>query len=242
MVEEVADLLSVKAEEKNLDLIVESAPNMPRIVMGDAVRIRQVVMNLVGNAIKFTDRGHVLIRLECTERGDGEAYYRLSVKDTGIGIPEEKLEYIFGKFTQADASTTRRQGGTGLGLAICKQLVELMGGVMGATSRPGAGSTFWATLPLPLGEQFDTEPYPRRQLEGMRVLIGDPREASRLALEEMIAACGPRVDGFSKGEDVLKAMREANAAGDPYHLALLYCQLPDMAGETLGQAIRTDPG
>jgi DNA-binding response OmpR family regulator len=128
-----------------------------------------------------------------------------------------------------------------LGLAICKQLVELMGGVLGVTSRRGAGSTFWATLPLPLSEQFDTEPYPRRQLEGMRVLIGDCHEASTVALKEMIAGCGPRVDGFSNGKDVLKAMRGANAAGDPYHLALLYCQLPDMAGETLVQAIKTDP-
>jgi PAS domain S-box-containing protein len=242
LVEEVADLLSVKTEEKDLDLIVKTVPDTPRVVLGDPVCIRRVIMNLVGNAIKFTDRGHVLIGLDCIQKDKEKGCFRISVTDTGIGIPKEKLEHIFGKFTQADASTTRRHGGTGLGLAICKQLVESMGGTIGATSRPGEGSTFFATLCLPMGEQFDPAPYPRPGLECMRVLIGDSHEISRTVLKEMIAACGPRVDVFGEGEDVLKAMHEAVAANDPYRLALLDCQLPDMAGETLGAAIKADAG
>ena len=118
--------------------------------MGDAGRVRQVLTNLVGNAVKFTEKGHVLIELEPQTSADGTSQFRFSVQDTGIGIPADKVEAIFGRFSQADASTTRRYGGTGLGLAIGKQLVELMDGTIGVTSEPANGSTFWFILPLPL--------------------------------------------------------------------------------------------
>src|SRR5205823_2539017 len=146
-VEEVSELLAVRAREKGLDLIVRYAPDTPRLVVGDPGRVRQILLNLLSNAVKFTSAGHVLIDVGCIERHDGHGVLRLVVEDTGIGIPPEKLDHVFEKFTQSDASTTRRYGGTGLGLAISKHLVTLMQGTIGAESTPGAGSRFWFTLP-----------------------------------------------------------------------------------------------
>jgi signal transduction histidine kinase len=147
-IEEVMAMLSTKIDEKGLDLILRYEPTAPRQVIGDAGRIRQVLTNLMGNAVKFTQAGHVLVSVECEHRGQREPLVRISIEDTGVGIPEDKLACIFEKFTQADSSTTRRFGGTGLGLAISKQLVQLMGGEIGVESRLGEGSTFSFTLPL----------------------------------------------------------------------------------------------
>src|SRR5262249_30263278 len=138
-VEEVADLVAGKAEEKGIDLVVRYAPQTPRGLVGDVGRIRQVLTNLVGNAVKFTHQGHVLIDVDCLERAETEARIRISVEDTGIGIPAPQRERIFEKFVQADASTTRQYGGTGLGLAISRQLAELMGGSLTVASRVGEG-------------------------------------------------------------------------------------------------------
>ena len=148
--EEVAELLAPRAKEKGLELIVRYDPDGPQRFTGDAGRIRQVLTNLAGNAVKFTQRGHVLIDVKCEEQSGGKALSRLSVEDTGPGIAKDKLEHIFEQFTQADASTTRNYGGTGLGLAISKKLVELMGGEVGLSSRIGEGARFWFTLPLPV--------------------------------------------------------------------------------------------
>ncbi len=152
-VEKLADLLVVKADEKGLSLIVRYLCGAERRVIGDPGRIRQVLTNLVSNSVKFTEKGHVIISVSCETKPDGSPSFHFSVEDTGIGIPEGKLEYIFEKFTQADASTTRRYGGTGLGLAISKQLVECMGGTIGVTSREGKGSTFWFTLPMTIDQE-----------------------------------------------------------------------------------------
>ena len=149
-VEEVGELLSGAAAEKGLDLIIRIAPDVPRHVVGDPGRIRQIVINLVNNAIKFTARGHVLLNLEHEEAGGGEARLRFAVSDTGIGIAEDRIEHIFDRFTQVDASSTRRYGGTGLGLAISRELVNLMGGTLHVTSRLGEGSTFTARVRLPI--------------------------------------------------------------------------------------------
>jgi signal transduction histidine kinase len=147
-IEEVINMLSAKVEEKGLDLILRYAPKTPRHIIGDAGRIRQVLINLVGNAVKFTQEGRVLVGVEWEQRDHRQPLLRISIEDTGVGIPEDKLASIFEKFTQADSSVTRRFGGTGLGLAISKQLVELMGGEIGVKSKPGEGSTFSFTLPL----------------------------------------------------------------------------------------------
>ncbi len=151
--EEIVGLLSAQAKAKKLDLILDYPPNIPSFVVGDAMRIRQVLTNLIGNAIKFTEVGHIQVQVQCPDTNDGKAAMKFTVEDTGIGIPAEKLELIFEKFTQADGSMTRRYGGTGLGLAIVKQLVEIMGGTVGVGSRVGKGSKFWFSLPLAVAER-----------------------------------------------------------------------------------------
>ena len=140
--EEVTQIVAPQAEAKDVEVIVRCDPDMPQWLIGDGARIRQVLMNLAGNAVKFTDAGHVLFDVRCTDKADGKATVHVTVSDTGVGIPKDKPEEIFGKFTQADASTTRRFGGTGLGLAISRKLTDLMGGKIWAESTPGKGSTF----------------------------------------------------------------------------------------------------
>jgi two-component system, sensor histidine kinase and response regulator len=199
-VEEAGEILAAKVAEKGLDLIVRFAPDAPRHVIGDPGRVRQVVTNLVGNAIKFTSKGHVLISIQCERQTESQAELRFSVEDTGIGIAADKLDHIFEKFTQADNSTTRRFGGTGLGLAISKQLVELMGGNITVTSQPDKGSKFSFALPfdLPLGP-LPVVP-PRTFLEGVRVLIVDDNEVNRRVLHEQISSWRMRNGGYASGE------------------------------------------
>lgn len=240
-VEDVAELLAVRAGEKGLELMVRYAPDAPRRVIGDPGRIRQVLTNLAGNAIKFTDWGHVLINVECQNRTDREAEFRVEVEDTGIGIAEDKLEEIFEKFTQADTSTSRRYGGTGLGLPISRQLVELMGGTVGAISRAGEGSTFWFKLRLPLGPQEAPAALPAADLAGARVLIVDDNEVSRRVLQEQAASWGLDADGCASTAEAFPRLRGACASGNPYQIAILDSHMPGMDAESLGQAIKSDP-
>jgi len=181
----VADLLAPAAAEKGIELAVRWGQDTPRRVLGDGMRVRQVLMNLAGNATKFTSRGHVLIQVECQERAAGRASIRIAVEDTGIGIPEDAQKLMFKKFSQADASMTRRFGGTGLGLAISKELVQLMGGQLGVHSVMGQGSTFWLTLTLPLQEEASPVSAPP---SGVRVLLADPQPLSRRILKEMLTS------------------------------------------------------
>ena len=240
-VKEVVGLLSVRAEEKGVELIVRYAPDAPHRFIGDPGRIRQVLTNLVGNAIKFTEKGHVLINVECENKTDTTAKLRLSIEDTGIGISEDKSHYIFEKFTQTDASTTRRYGGTGLGLAISKQLVELMGGTIGVTSRPSEGSTFWFTLPLSLDNQDVALLLPQSDLEGVHVLIVDDNKINCRVLHEQLSSWGMRSSAYPTGGEAMRALRETQAARDPYQIAILDYYLPDMDGESLGRMIKDDP-
>jgi len=240
-VKEVVGLLSGRAEEKGVELIVRYVPDAPHRFIGDPGRIRQVLTNLVGNAIKFTEKGHVLINIECENKTDTTAKLRLSIEDTGIGISEDKTHYIFEKFTQTDASTTRRYGGTGLGLAISKQLVELMGGMIGVTSRPSEGSTFWFTLPLSLDTQDIAPLLPQSDLEGVHVLIVDDNKINCRVLHEQLSSWGMRSSAYPTGGEAMRALREAQAARDPYQVAILDYYLPDMDGESLGRMIKDDP-
>ena len=240
-VKEVVGLLSVRAGEKGVELIVRYAPDAPHRFIGDPGRIRQVLTNLVGNAIKFTEKGHVLINVECENKTDTTAKLRLSIEDTGIGISEDKSHYIFEKFTQTDTSTTRRYGGTGLGLAISKQLVELMGGTIGVTSRPSEGSTFWFTLPLSLDTQDVALLLPQSDLEGVHVLIVDDNKINCRVLHEQLSSWGMRSSAYPTGGEAMRALRETQAARDPYQIAILDYYLPDMDGESLGRMIKDDP-
>jgi len=234
-------MLATKAEEKKLDLVLDYAPGVPRQFVGDGGRIRQVVTNLVGNAIKFTPRGHVVVTVACDPQEGLESQMRVSVTDTGIGIPADKIAVLFEQFSQVDASTTRNYGGTGLGLAISKRLVNLMGGAIGVTSRPGAGSTFWFTLPLPLDSQPNAAPVSVDELRGTRVLIVDDDEVNRRVLHEQVMGWGMRCGSCASGEEALDALRAAQLEGDPYSIAIIDHQMPGMDGAALAAIIKDDP-
>ena len=235
LIEDVNEMLAAKAEEKNLDLVLEYPAGVPQNFIGDGGRIRQVVTNLVGNAIKFTPRGHVVI----TATWDGQM--KISVSDTGIGIPPEKIGLLFEQFSQVDGSTTRSYGGTGLGLAISKQLVNLMGGDIGVTSRAGEGSTFWFTLPLQPDSQPRVVPVSVDELRGARVLIVDDDEVNRRVLHEQVTSWGMRDGSCVSGEEALLALQAARLEGDPYRIAIIDYQMPGMDGGTLAAIVKDDP-
>ena len=240
VVEDVAEMLESRAEGKGLDLIVEYRPNAPRYFIGDGSRIRQVITNLVGNGIKFTESGHVLIDVECEGTIESRAQIRVAVIDTGIGVHEEKMGLLFEKFSQADASTTRQFGGTGLGLAISKELVELMGGSLHAQSRAGLGSRFWFTIPLDLDPTQRIAVPPALDLCGLRVLIVDDNEVHRRVVHEQITSWGMRNGSFETAEGALTAVRAAALAGDPYDFVIADLRLPTMDGAALAMAIKRE--
>jgi two-component system sensor histidine kinase/response regulator len=234
------DLLAVKADEKKLELVFDYVPDVPRQVIGDASRIRQIILNLVGNAVKFTSKGYVLVHLSCAERGADYAIVRLSVHDSGIGIADDKKGRVFQEFSQADASTTREYGGTGLGLAITKRLAELMGGTAGFESVQGQGSTFWVTVRLGVQATRTATP-PARDQELRRVLVVDDSDQSRRVLMARCEEWDYSADAVANGSDALDALHRAVAAGRPFDVALLDASLPEMDGLSLVRAIRKDP-
>jgi len=232
VVHATASLLAVRAREKHLELLAEVASEVPRGVRGDPTRLRQVLMNLIGNAIKFTEQGEVVISVSAAAQ-DGTAQLRFAVRDTGIGIAPEHVQSVFKEFTQADSTMTRRYGGTGLGLAISQRLVKLMGGDIAVTSEVGRGSEFSFTLTLPV----ETAPAARSTglaaLGGRRMLIVDDNQTNRRILREMLAAEGVNVDEASTAADGLDALRRTR-----YDLAILDVQMPDMDGFQLATAVR----
>jgi signal transduction histidine kinase/DNA-binding response OmpR family regulator len=240
-VEDVANLLSAKAEEKGIELAIRYAPGAPRGVIGDPGRLRQIVLNLAGNAIKFTQRGHVLIDVESEDTTASGTNFRISVHDTGIGIPADKQNLLFQKFSQADSSTTRKFGGTGLGLAISKKLVELMGGAIGISSAPGLGSTFWFTLRLPLDRTPPPGPRHAIDLTAYRMLVVEDNEVNRRILREQLHSREIRFDIAGSAMEALELLRAAGQAGDRYQVAMLDCMMPETDGEMLGRAIKADP-
>ncbi len=241
-VEEVADLVGASARAKGLDLIVGYAPGAPRYLVGDVGRIRQVLVNLAGNAIKFTERGHVLIAVAGVgEVGDGIARMRIDVIDSGIGISPQSLEAIFDRFTQADTSTTRRYGGTGLGLSISRQLAELMNGSLTAESGPGRGSTFRFSLELPLDPHPPAAvPATEVALRDVRVLVVDDNPVNRRVMVERLAGWGLRPDQAGSAAEALASLWRGRREKDPFAYALLDHQMPETDGVELARAIRLD--
>ncbi|MCC6487614.1 MAG: response regulator [Candidatus Hydrogenedentes bacterium] len=240
-IDDVVELLSPKAEQKGLAIIVRYAPNAPRRVVGDVGRIRQVLMNLLGNALKFTDEGHILVNTECLGLNEDQVIMRIAVEDTGIGIPQDKLPLIFRKFDQGDLATARQYGGTGLGLAITQQIVRLMGGRIGVKSTVGTGSRFRVTLTLGIDRSEAPAPPGRVDMSNVNLLVVDPGSLSRGVLVEKAAAWGMRGSAVSSDEEALEALRHAKQAGDPFRIALITQHALTAKGSLLGQHIKNDP-
>jgi len=236
-IDETAALLAQKAEEKGLELIVRYPPDVPRRLIGDPGRLRQILTNMAGNAIKFTSAGHVVIEVQALDASLGSAGLRLSVSDTGIGIAPEKLEHVFDRFSQADSSTTRRFGGTGLGLAISAQLVELMGGQIGVESSVGVGTTFWLTVELPLDPEPPARATPVHTLEGLRILAVDDNQLNLQVFSEQTKKANVRLGLASSGEQGLKAIAMADSVGDPFRIVVLDYQMPGMDGPEVARRI-----
>jgi PAS domain S-box-containing protein len=237
-VEEAVGLLAEKASVKGLELICHIDAQPPCWLRGDPGRLRQVLLNLAGNAIKFTERGEVVVCAHLEEQGPGGTVVRCEVRDTGEGIPADVQPRLFGSFTQADTSTTRKFGGTGLGLAISKRLVSLMGGEIGLTSEPGRGSTFRFTVRLGKGEAAPPAPQRNEALRGLRALVVDDNATNRMVLTRNLAGWGLRVAEAPGGAEALAALRSAE---ETFALALLDFQMPEMDGLELARHIKADP-
>ena len=220
IVEEVQDLFNEMAEKKGLRFGSHVAPHLPRSMIGDPSRLRQVLTNLVGNAVKFTERGEIMMHVRPDEIGVDTIRLRFEVRDTGIGVPEEARARIFESFAQADQSTTRRYGGTGLGLAIAKQLVSMMGGKIGVDSRPGEGSTFWFTVQL-ANTVEDADDPKRKLLSGIRALVVDGSQSSRDAFSAQLAALGITSKGIDGEDEALTLLRMAGRVGHRYDVAFI---------------------
>jgi len=240
VVDDVAHLLAGPAQRKGVELVVAIADDVPVAVHGDAGRLRQVVTNLVGNAVKFTESGQIVVSAAVTDRDDAGAVVRFEVADTGIGIDPQHCATIFEPFSQADDSTTRRFGGTGLGLAITRQLAELMGGTCGVTSQLDAGSSFWFTTRLGVAHRPLPAPAPQAALEGRRVLVVDDNAANRAVLDGFLSAWGVTAVLTSSAGAALEALRTAARTAHPFDAAILDMQMPVIDGIELARAIAAD--
>ncbi|MCC6227504.1 MAG: response regulator, partial [Microthrixaceae bacterium] len=220
---EVTDLLALKTQEKGIELLVQFAPDLPRYVVGDPVRVRQILMNLASNAIKFTEKGHVLIRADCKREDEKRIRLYVTVEDTGIGIPPEKIAHVFEKFSQAEESTTRRFGGTGLGLSISHKLVKLMGGDMAVKSVFGQGSAFSFDILLALGESVDhpDSRIPACDLSGIRALVVDDSKLNCEICYQYLHSWNMRCEVCASADQAMRMLEEAARTGDPYCFALI---------------------
>ena len=241
-VESTLDLLAERARAKGIELVMAIPPEVPRLLRGDPGRLRQVLVNLVGNAIKFTEGGEVVVRIAQQTETEQRVVLRFEVRDTGVGIPAAVQAKLFQAFTQADSSTSRRYGGTGLGLAIAKQLVIMMDGQIGVDSEEGKGSTFWFT------SQFEKyvgdQPVMAGECDGwsdLRVLVVDDNTTNRQILRHQIFAWKLQKGSAASGHEALRLLRAAAAEGHPYDLALLDVEMPEMDGLTLAHAIKAEP-
>jgi PAS domain S-box-containing protein len=238
--EEVAELLMPKLAGKDLEIAVRCPVAFPTSFTGDAGRIRQILLNLVSNAIKFTESGYVLIDVECLDQKNKKASLRVKVEDTGTGIQEDMLPFLFQKFSQLDSSPSRKFGGTGLGLAISKSLVELMGGKIGVQSEYGKGSIFWFTIPLQIDTSVPSEFAEVPELNGIHALVVDDVELNRNLLSEYLAGWGLRCDLAPSGESALEMIKKAGCEEDPYQIALIDQCMKEKDGIALVETIKKE--
>jgi PAS domain S-box-containing protein len=237
--DDVCEILGIKAGEKSVDLAVSIDPDVPAVLRGDSNRLRQMLINLVDNAIKFTSEGEIVVRMTLQRAERETELLRVEVIDTGIGIEPDRIAELFSPFSQADGTTTRRYGGIGLGLSITKQLAELMGGEIGAKSTPGAGSTFWFTLPCVRGTARPAAPQPSSpsNAEGRRVLVAEDNEINQLAARGVLERFGLSVDIASDGREAIEA-----SARFRYAAVFMDCQMPEVDGYTATGVIRHREG
>jgi CheY-like chemotaxis protein len=241
LIDEVVDTLAEVARRKGLEFSSLVPVTVPVRVIGSMTHLRQILINLTGNAIKYTESGSVMVRVAPASIGAESARLRFEVGDTGIGIAQDKHAYIFEPFTQVSDPGARKQGGTGLGLSICKQLVEKMGGEIGVASEQGRGATFWFEVPLGLPAAEPAAVPGRRQLAGIRALVVDDNEVNREILRHQLAALGMSRDEAETGEAALEKLRAAVTAGRSFDIVVLDDRMPRMSGLELARAIRADP-
>ncbi len=238
--------LALRAQQKGVEFICAASPEIPSRLRGDPVRLRQVLVNLVGNAVKFTAKGEIALLVEQVVEESTRVKLCFSIRDTGVGIPQDKTEKLFKKFSQVDSSTTRLYGGTGLGLAIAKQLSEMMGGEIRVESKEGAGTTFWFTAWFEKGLVSVKEPTTGRQMQGMAIrgahmLVVDDNETNREVLKAQLGSWGVRAEFAVDGPDALRVLQAAKARNDSFQIAILDMQMPGMDGLALGKAMKIDP-
>jgi len=241
VMENVSNLISEKTASKGLELVFRVDKETPGYLVGDSLRLGQILVNYANNAVKFTEEGEIVISVKVVEETDHDALIRFAVRDTGIGLTEEQRGKLFQAFQQADTSTSRKYGGTGLGLAISKKLANLMGGDVGVESEYGKGSTFWFTARLGKGAAKAREFVPDSDMRGRRVLVVDDNEMSRIVLSDMLAGMTFVVQDVASGKAALEEIRVAAEAGKPYDVVLLDWRMPGMDGIETARAIRELP-
>ncbi len=240
VLDRVTALVGLEATKKGLDFLLDTAADVPRVLVGDPLRLGQVLLNLCGNAVKFTERGEiVVVTVKVTRRDPGECVLRFSVRDTGVGIDPGQLDRLFQPFDQLDAATTRRHGGTGLGLAISRQLVERMGGTIGVRSEPGKGSEFFFTLPLGLAAQAAEPPAPPATLP-QRVLVVDDSANAREILADLLAGLGQSYVCVGSAEEALVELRRGARSGRRFDVVLVDWKMPGTDGFAFGRALRAE--
>jgi len=241
-VENVSDLLAAKAVKKDLELVHLIHDSVPCLLRGDPGRLRQILLNIAGNAIKFTQKGEVVIQVSLDRETETEATIRFAVKDTGIGVSRDRQDRLFKPFSQADTSTTRKYGGTGLGLIISKQLTEMMGGQIGFDSNENMGSTFWFTSVFKKqSKKQELVSATPAVVPGKRVLVVDDNSTNRKLLSTFVDSWHCQHGAAASGQDALNLLREAQVRGAPFDLAIIDYMMPEMDGEVLGRIIKNDP-
>ena len=239
VLENVANLITEKCSGKGLELVFNVAPDVPPALVGDSLRVGQILINYANNAVKYTEAGEIMIVARVKERSAHDVVLHFSVSDTGIGLTDEQMSRLFQSFSQADSSTTRKFGGTGLGLAISKNLAGLMGGEVGVTSVPGSGSTFWFTVRLGISTLPRRVLLPNPDLRGRRVLVVDDNAHARTVLRSMLETMTFRVADVASGSAAIRALQSAEAAGEPFDIVYLDWRMPTMDGMETARKIRT---